>query len=326
MSRRLPPLNALKAFEAAARHLSFTKAAEELHVTQAAISHQVKALEDFLGMPLFRRLNRALLLTDEGQILFPGAGEAFDLIAQTTDRLHRYDHSGLLTVGTMDSLAATWLVPKLGRFRKLHPDIDVRITTADHIVDYIRDGIDMGLRYGQGSWPGMMVDHLMTEEVFPVCSPSLLEDGPPLTTPDDLRHYTLLHDDMRIDWRMWLLAAGATQVDPDRGPGFQHSNLVYQTAVAGGGVALARSVLVSHELADGRLIKPFDVALPANFAYYVVTPKPNVDKPKVKAFREWVLEEAREDRENSPQATRPDVLRDFETGPTPRGWPDQPKP
>jgi len=326
MFRRLPPLNALKAFEAAARHLSFTKAAEELHVTQAAISHQVKALEDFLGMPLFRRLNRALLLTDEGQILFPGAGEAFDLIAQTTNRLHRYDHSGLLTVGTMDSLAATWLVPKLGRFRKLHPDIDVRITTADHIVEYVRDGIDMGLRYGQGSWPGMMVDHLMTEEVFPVCSPSLLDSGPPLNTPDDLRHYTLLHDDMRIDWRMWLLAAGATQVDPDRGPGFQHSNLVYQTAVAGGGVALARSVLVGHELADGRLIKPFDVALPANFAYYVVTPKPNIDKPKVKAFREWVLEEAREDRENSPQATQPDVLKNFDIGPTPRGWPDQPKP
>jgi LysR family transcriptional regulator, glycine cleavage system transcriptional activator len=325
MSRRLPPLNALKAFEAAARHLSFTKAADELHVTQAAISHQVKSLEDFLGMKLFRRLNRALLLTDEGQILFPGLGEAFDLIAQTADRLHRYDHSGLLTVGTMDSLAAPWLVPKLGRFRKLHPDIDVRISTSDQVVDYVRDGIDMGLRYGQGAWPGMEVDHLMAEEVFPVCSPSLLENGPPLKTPNDLRHYPLLHDDMRIDWRMWLMAAGAENVDPDRGPGFQHSYLVYQTAVAGGGVALARSVLVSHELEDGRLIKPFDFALPANFAYYVVTPKANINKPKVKAFRTWVLEEAREEREKGLQAMQPDILKAYQSGPTPRGWPGMPE-
>jgi len=322
MSRRLPPLNALRAFEAAARHLSFTKAADELHVTQAAISHQVKALEESLGMKLFRRLNRALLLTDEGQILFPGVGDAFDLISQTTDRLHRYEHSGLLTVGTMDTLAATWLVPKLGRFRKLHPDIDVRISTADHIVDYVRDGIDIGLRYGQGNWHSSLeIDLLMAEEVFPVCSPSLLEGGPPLKTPDDLRHYPLLHDDMRIDWRMWLMAAGATEVDPDRGPGFQHSYLVYQTAVAGGGVALARSVLVGHELADGRLVKPFDFALPASYAYYVVTPKININKPKVRAFREWVLEEAREEREKNLPAMEVEVLKDYKSGPTPRGWP-----
>jgi len=323
MSRRLPPLNSLKAFEAAARHLSFTKAAEELHVTQAAISHQIKALENFLGMKLFRRLNRALLLTDEGQILFPGIGEAFDLIAQTADRLHRYDHSGLLTVGTMDSLAATWLVPRLGRFRKLHPDIDVRITTADYIVDYMRDGIDMGLRYGRGNWPGMDVDLLMAEEVFPVCSPALLEGGPPLRTPNDLRHYTLLHDDMRIDWRMWLLAAGATDVDPERGPGFQHSYLVYQTAVSGGGVALARSVMVAHELADGRLIKPFDISLPANYAYYVVTPKANAAKPKVRIFRDWVLDEACAEREKGTLEPDSELQTNNNSGTARRGWPIQ---
>jgi LysR family glycine cleavage system transcriptional activator len=326
MSRRLPPLNALKAFEAAARHLSFTKAAEELHVTQAAVSHQVKALEDFLGLKLFRRMNRALLLTDEGQILFPGIGEAFDLIAQTTNRLHRYDHAGLLTVGTMDTLAATWLVPRLGRFRKLHPDIDVRITTADHIVDYLRDGIDMGIRYGGGSWSGLEVDYLMAEEVFPVCSPSLLDGGPPLETPNDLRHYPLLHDDMQIDWRMWLLAAGATEVDPERGPGFQHSYLVYQTAVAGGGVALARSVLVREELATGRLVKPFDIALPAKYAYYVAIPKPNISKPKVRAFREWVLEEARVERDQIPRASGGNPLEILKSGPAPRGWPGPPDP
>jgi len=325
MSRRLPPLNALKAFEAAARHLSFTKAADELHVTQAAISHQVKSLEEFLGMQLFRRMNRSLLLTDEGQILLPGVGEAFDLIAQTTDRLHRFEHGGQLVVGTMDSLAAPWLVPKLGRFRKLHPDIDVRISTSDHIVDYLREGVDMGLRYGRGNWPGMEVDYLMAEEVFPVCSPSLLGNGPPLNTPDDLKHYPLLHDDMRIDWRMWLMAAGATEVDADRGPGFQHSYLVYQTAVAGGGVALARSVLVADELADGRLIKPFDLALPANYAYYVVTPKPNINKPKVRAFREWVLDQAGAEREKDPGELSPDLLKYYDEATGRRGWPGFPE-
>ncbi len=324
MSRKLPPLNALKAFEAAARHLSFTKAAEELYVTQAAISHQVKSLEDSLGLKLFRRMNRALLLTDEGQILAPGVGEAFDMIAQTADRLHRYDHSGLLTVGTLDTLAATWLVPKLGRFRKLHPDIDVRISTADHIVDYLRDGIDMGVRYGGGSWAGMEVDYLMAEEVFPVCSPSMLEGGPPLETPDDLRHYTLLHDDMQIDWRMWLLAAGATQVDPERGPGFQHSYLVYQTAVAGGGVALARSALVRDELDNGRLIKPFDIALSAKYAYYVAIPKPNINKSKVKAFRDWIIDEACTEREQTPQASADGLTKTTKPVMPPRGWPGPP--
>jgi len=323
MSRRLPPLNALKAFEAAARHLSFTKAADELHVTQAAISHQVKSLEEFLGMALFRRMNRALLLTEEGQTLLAGVGEALDLIAQTADKLHRHDHAGMLTVGTMDSLAATWLVPRLGRFRKLHPDIDVRISTSDYIADYLRDGIDMGVRYGRGVWPGMDVDYLMAEEVFPVCSPGLLENGPPLETPNDLRHYTLLHDDMRIDWRMWLMATGATDVDTDRGPGFQHSYLVYQTAVAGGGVALARSVMVESELADGRLVKPFDFSLPANYAYYVVTPKSNVDKPKVRAFRNWVLEEAVGEREKELQALTPELQHYYEAGVGRRGWPGQ---
>ena len=152
MSRRIPPLNALKSFEAAARHLSFTKAADELHVTQAAISHQVKTLEDYLGMPLFRRLNRALMLTDEGQILFPAMSEALDLIMVTTDRLHRHQQSGMLNVATMDSLAANWLVPRLGRYRRANPDIDVRVTTSDQLIDYARDGIDLGIRYGRGDW------------------------------------------------------------------------------------------------------------------------------------------------------------------------------
>lgn len=294
MSRRLPPLNALKSFEAAARHLSFTKAADELHVTQAAISHQVKTLEDFLGMALFRRLNRSLMLTDEGQILFPAMSEALDLIMVTTDRLHRHQQLGMLNVATMDSLAANWLVPRLGRYRRANPDIDVRVTTSDQLIDYNRDSIDLGIRYGRGDWPGMHVTHMMTEEVFPVCSPKLLAEGPPLKKPDDLQHYTLLHDDMREDWRMWLMAVGATKVDPTRGPGFKHSNLVYQAAVFGEGVALGRSVLVADELEQGRLVKVLDFALPANYAYWIVSPHATASHPKVESFRDWLLSEAME--------------------------------
>ncbi|NQW01019.1 MAG: transcriptional regulator GcvA [Rhodospirillales bacterium] len=294
MARRLPPLNALKAFEATARHLSFTKAADELFVTQAAVSHQIKTLETFLGLALFKRLNRSLMLTDEGQILFPAMSEALELIMLTTDRLHRHQQSGMLNVATMDSLAANWLVPRLGRFRRANPDIDVRVSTSDQLVDYARDGIDLGIRYGRGDWPGMYVTHLMTEEVFPVCSPKLLAEGPPLNTPNDLKHYTLLHDDMREDWRMWLMAVGATEVNPTRGPGFKHSNFVYQAAVVGDGVALGRSVLVADELEQGRLVKVLDFALPANYAYWIVSPRAATDNPKVKLFRDWLLAEATE--------------------------------
>jgi len=291
MTRRLPSLNAMRAFEAAARHLSFTRAAQELHVTQAAVSHQIKSLEETLGVPVFRRLNRALMLTDAGQALFPAVNEALDIMATAVDRLHRDDRTGELTVTTMDSFAVTWLVPRLGRFRKAHAEIDLRITTSDHSIDFDRENVDLAIRYGSGDWPGLSVERLMTEEVFPVCAPALLRSGPPLEKPADLRHHTLLHDDMREDWRMWLMAAGETGVDATRGLGYQHSNLVIQAAKQGDGVALARSVLVGDSLASGRLVKPFDVSLPANYAYYVVCPEANLSRPKVKAFRQWLFAE-----------------------------------
>ncbi len=281
----------MRAFEAAARHLSFTRAAEELHVTQAAISHQVKALEHDLGMPVFKRLNRALLLTDAGQALYPAVGEALDILATAVDRLHRDDRGGDLTVTTMDSFAATWLVPRLGRFRQRHPEIDVRISTSDESVDFARVDVDLAIRYGTGHWPDLSVERLMTEELFPVCAPSLLETGPPLTKPADLRHYTLLHDDMRVDWRMWLMAAGEPDIPADKGPSYHHSNLVLQAAELGDGVALARSVLVERALAAGRLVRPFEFALPADYAYYVVCPPHNLHRPKVKALHDWLFEE-----------------------------------
>lgn len=292
MPRRLPPLNALRTFEAAARHLSFTRAADELNVTQAAVSHQVKALEEHLGLTLFRRLNRALLLTDEGQALLAPIGEALDLITAAVERLRTQDAGGALTVSTLDSIAASWLVPRLRRFRARHADIDVRITTTDQLVDFAREDVDMAIRYGRGTWPGMAAVRLMTEELFPVCSPALLESGPPLDEPSDLRHYTLLHDEMQEDWPMWLMAAGATDVDATRGPRFSHSHLVIQAAIAGEGVVLGRSALVADDLAAGRLIKPFDIGLPAEYAYYVVFPAANAQRPKVRAFTDWLREEA----------------------------------
>lgn len=295
MTERLPSLNALRAFEAAARHLSFSKAADEMNVTKAAVSHQVKALEEDLGMPLFRRMNRALVLTAAGQSLLPPISEALGLMAAAVKRLHQQDKAGVLTITTIDSFAAGWLVPRLGRFRKEHPSIDVRIATSDERVDFMRENVDLAIRYGAGKWPGVSAERLMTEEAFPVCSPELQRQGPPLENPADLKHHTLLHDDMREDWRMWLMAVDAPDVDASKGPGYHHSNLVIQAAEQGDGVALARSVLVEHALAAGRLVKPFNISIPIEYAYYLVCPPANLSRPKIKAFRTWLLREARGD-------------------------------
>lgn len=294
MARRLPPLNALRAFEAAARHLSFTKAADELNVTQAAISHQVKALEERLGMALFRRLNRALLLTDAGQSYLPPLREAFDQMAGATERLRARDARRALTVTTLPSIAAKWLVPRLGRFRHAHPDIDVRIDASLHLTDFARENVDVALRYGRGKWDGMRADRLMTENFFPVCTPALLEGEHRLRKPSDLLHHTLLHDDSRTDWAMWFLAAGIVGGDPTRGPAFTDSSLVLQAAVDGQGVALGRSALAAADLEAGRLVKPFDISLPAVFAYYLVCPEATADHPKIASFRSWLLAEAKD--------------------------------
>ncbi len=300
MAKFLPPLNALRAFEASARHLSFTRAADELNVTQAAVSHQIKALEARLGTALFKRMNRALLLTDAGQAYVPAVREAFEGIMRATDQLMRRDRSGALTVSMLPSFAAKWLVPRVGRFREAHPEIDVRISTDHHMVDFAREDVDMGVRYGTGDYPGLHCVRLMTEDVFPVCSPALLKGRHPLLKPADLKFHTLLHDDFRLDWRLWLLSAGVKGVDPDRGPAFTDSSMVVQAAVEGQGVALARSVLAATDLAAGRLVQPFDVSMPARWAYYAVCPIATRDNPKIKAFREWLLAEAEKTKGAAP--------------------------
>lgn len=294
MKRRLPSLNALRAFEAAARHLSFTRAADELSVTQAAISHQIKGLEEQIGMPLFQRRNRNLILTNAGQSLLPDMTEAFDCMNAALAKIKRQDEAGVLTVSTMDSLAATWLMPRLAKFRAKHDDIDVRLATSDVIVDYERDGIDIGIRYGLGSWPGLIAEKLMPEQIFPVCAPELLRKNGGLLEPQDLRGHTLIHDDMPEDWNMWLRVAGVADIDPTRGPGYSHSNLVMQAAINGEGVALGRDLLVADALLAGVLVKPFDLALTASYSYYVTRTELGADRPKVRLFYEWLLGEARE--------------------------------
>ena len=175
MNERLPPLNALRTFEAAARHLSFTKAAAELFVTQAAVSHQIKALEEHLGMPLFRRLNRALMLTDEGQALLPYVRDAFDQLAEGVRRLRQGQSSGVLTISVLPSLASTWLIPRLRDFQTRHPEIEVHMTATERLIDFAREPVDAGIRYGLGHWPGLRVERLLSAEIIPVCSPALLE-------------------------------------------------------------------------------------------------------------------------------------------------------
>lgn len=302
MARNLPPLNALKAFEAAGRHLSFTKAAEELHVTPAAISHQVKALEDFLGLPLFRRLARGLLLTDAGQRFLPGVGTAFDGLASAVDDLRGFEENGVLTVSVMHSLASRWLVPRLDRFHDIHPEINLLVSSTVRLVDFSRDNIDVAIRYGLGKWPGLRADFLHAEELFPVCSPALIDDDHPLKSVDDLRHFTLIHDDSwraisfddYPDWRTWLEAAGVNDIDAGRGLSLTPSELVIQAAIDGQGVALGRSFLVGAALADGRLVKPFKQTIPVDYAYYIVCPEAAGDRPKVAAFRDWAIAEAAE--------------------------------
>src|SRR3989440_9185674 len=210
MTARLPSLNGLRAFEAAARHLSFTQAASELNVTQTAISHQIKRLEEELGVRLFIRQNRSLALTQQAQEYLPGIRAAFNDLRLATDRLLRKDDDHVLTVSTLASLAAKWLLPRLTAFQEAHPGIDVRITTSTNLVDFQRDNVDAAIRYGRGQWAGLRADWLMADELFPVCSPALLQGDKPLRSPQDLAHHTLLHSSGGYDddWRLWLTAAG----------------------------------------------------------------------------------------------------------------------
>lgn len=295
MTRRLPSLNALRAFEASARHLSFTRAAAELNVTQGAVSHQVKALEADLGVALFRRLHQKLALTPAGEGYLPSVREGFDRLEAGTAELLARERSNLLTVSMSPNFAAKWFVHRFGGFTEQHPDIELRITPSIQRADFQGDHVDVAIRHGDGRWPDLHVARLCGEELFPVCSPELLKAGPPLRTPDDLRHYTLLHDEGWQDWPIWLEAAGVCGLDTAKGPVLQYKSLTIDAACQGRGIALARTMLAAADLLSGRLIRPFALALPAPYAYHIVCPKHAAERRKIATFREWVIAEAASD-------------------------------
>ena len=288
--RRLPPLSALRAFEAAARHMSFTDAAEELSVTQAAISHQVRGLEQRLGLKLFVRRNRSLLLSEAGQAYLPSVRAAFDQLNEATEKLLQKDKGGNLTVTTTSSFAVKWLVPRLGGFQRSHPEIDVRVSTGTSLVDFSREDVDIGIRYGRGQWPNLLAERLVSEDVMPVCAPSLLKGPNGLKKPVDLRRFNLLHiASFPDDWQVWLTAAGVKGVDSSRGVSFDFALAAYQAAMDGLGVALGRNPLVEPDLKAGRLVVPFEFKRSSDFAYYLVYPPEAIRRRKIKAFRDWIV-------------------------------------
>ena len=298
MVERLPPLNALRTFEAAARHLSFVEAADELCVSAAAVSHQIRLLEEHLGTELFHRSTRSLRLTDAGAALAPEVREAFARLNNAAREIRRREFAGPLTVGVPPSFAAKWLIPRLPRFRERCPEIEVRVASASELVDFGRNDIDVVIRYGNGKYPGLLSERLMTTEHFPVCSRSLAAGIPPLIAPDDLRHFVLLHDEIPGNlpklpsWETWLRAAGARGVDASSGPRFNNSFLTLEMAIAGKGVALALSTLVLADLMDGRLVRPFSLGLPCEYSFFVVYPSTSREQPKIKTFHAWLHEEA----------------------------------
>jgi LysR family glycine cleavage system transcriptional activator len=292
MPSRLPPLSALPSFEAAARHLSFSRAAEELHVTHGAVSRAVRNLEDRLGVQLMIRATRSVRLTPIGASYVAEVRDVLEHLAAAT-LAATGQSSGIVSVSTIDSFAARWLMPRLPRFRGAHDDIDVRVAMSERLTDFVSDGIDIAIRCGGGQYPGLSSELLMKEDHFPVCSPKLLEGPYPLRTPADLAHHTLLHDVFTVDWAIWLHNAGIDNVDPHRGPTFLSSDHAIQAAFRGEGVVLGRSALIADDLAAGRLVRPFELSLPAGFAYHVVYPPRALQRPNVKAFRDWLMAEIR---------------------------------
>ncbi len=295
--RRLPPLNALRAFEAAARHLNFSRAADELSVTPGAVSQQIQNLEDYVGAALFKRTPKGLLLTDAAQTALPALREAFDRLAEAASLLTAAVDGRRLTLTAAPSFAAKWLVPRLGAFEQLHPQVDIWLSAGMELLDLAAGEVDVAIRYGAGRYPGLEAIRLMSETVLLVASPDLVARIP-LDEPADLANHILLHDGSPDadpscpDWSMWLAARGVKGVDGNRGPRFNQSSLVIEAAVGGRGVALAKRTLAQDDLDAGRLVAPLQIATAVDFAYHVVHPKAKGRLPQVKAFVNWITAEA----------------------------------
>ncbi len=290
MANRLPPLNALRAFDASARQLSFTRAAEELFVTQAAISHQIKALEEYLGLKLFMRKNRSLLLTEEGQSYYLDIKDIFNSLNDATEKLLARGTKGSITVSLQPSFAIQWLVPRLQAFNIRHPDIDVRIKAVDQRDNSLTEDVDVAIYHGRGQWLNLHADKLHTEYLIPVCSPLLLNGKKPLNTVNDLTQHSLLHDASRRDWKRWFKQVGVKGVNVNHGPIFSHSAMVLQAAIHGQGIALANSVLAKPDIDSGRLICPFNDVLVSKNSFYTVCRENQMEIGKIASFRQWMLD------------------------------------
>jgi LysR family glycine cleavage system transcriptional activator len=295
MRQRLPPLNALKAFEAAARHESFTRAAQELFVTQGAVSHQVKALEQELGLKLFNRERQRLVITEAGRDYLNVVRDAFDRIAVGTELLLQRQNAGVLTVSTSPDFAAKWLVHRLGHFVEAHPDIDLRVSASLHHVDFAREEVDLAVRHGEGDWPGLDAVVLCSEQMFPVCSPKLLSGRRGRVRLTDVLKLPLIHTGDRSLWTRWLAAAGVDDRCAIHGPVLNRDAISIDAAINGQGVALTRTTLCAWDLINGRLVRPFAEALPLSKSYWIVCPKVVAAQPKIATFRDWLLSEAASD-------------------------------
>jgi len=294
--RTLPSTTALRAFEAAVRLGSFTDAAAELGLTQGAVSHQIRELETRLGIPLFERRARGIVPTEPGETYLPFVKDALGRLRAGAEALRPAQDDRVLTVSCSPNFASKWLVPRLGDFIATHPDIDLRISASLQHVSFDGDGIDLAIRHGDGDWPHLDVTQLCRELLFPICSPHLMPPGP-AGAVDALAGHTLIHDRDRKGWTTWLTAVGATidRFDLQHGPVFSQTSLAIDAAVAGQGIALARSALAMLDLAAGRLIRPVRNSLPATFSYWIVCPKQHAQRPKIERFRHWLLAEVAAD-------------------------------
>jgi LysR family glycine cleavage system transcriptional activator len=300
MLRHIPGLQSLKAFDASARHLNFTRAAHELNVTPAAISHQIKELEEAIGVQLFHRTSRHMQLSRQGQILRPAVNDALEGLTRALQRIRQIESPKQVRVTASPSIAAKWLVPRLDRFLESMPGADVRVDVSSEPLDFDRDDVDVAIRFGEGFYPGLRVEKLFHEMVFPVCSPELLKGRKPLKEPRDLLQFTLIHldwdaqDAIWPNWRMWMKAAGVKDFNDASGLHFSQTSLAVQAAIDGHGVALGESAIVAYDLAAGRLVKPFTLSLrsPAQFAYHLITRRDTADRPMTNAFRDWIIAEA----------------------------------
>ena len=303
MAPKLPPLNALRAFEATARHLSVKHAADELCVTPGAVSQMLKALELHLGVKLFRRVNRGIFLTDAGQGYLPPVRNAFRQIADASRRVAVSADTGVLTVSVTPFFAAAWLVPRLKDFQDAHPDIDLQVVTSNALVDFARDGVDVAVRHGLGRYPGLYSERVVAVEIVPVAAPTLVARLGKPTSAAEMTRWPHVHDADRKGWHLWFQAQGIDEIGPPRGPAFDDSGLLLKAVLAGQGAGLLPAAMVALELAEGRLVKLADVVLLDEFAYYLVYPQSSRERPKVAAFRAWILNAAAEPADNSATST-----------------------